>query len=118
MCLLPPHRSSPGADANEHKDTLILVQIHIDKGPAPADAERMELFSTLRLYQNGKLLGVIAATGRFDCREPKPANRVGSRRKHIYDMLVIGGGPGGLYGNFVNRESKAGYCNLREDRWL
>ena len=87
--------------ANEYKDTLIVAQINIDEEPALAEMEQIELVPTLKLYQNGQLLGSIVAPESKAQLEGFIAESLSQRveketeEKHIYDMLVIGGGPGG-----------------------
>lgn len=87
--------------ANEYKDTLIVAQINIDEEPALAEMEQIELVPTLKLYQNGQLLGSIVAPESKAQLEGFIAESLSQRveketeEKYIYDMLVIGGGPGG-----------------------
>ena len=87
--------------ANEYKNTLIVAQINIDDEPALAENERIELVPTLKLYQKGQLLGSIVAPESKAQLENFIAECLSQRteketeEKHIYDMLVIGGGPGG-----------------------
>ena len=85
----------------QHEGEIIFGQINIDDEPALAEAEQIELVPTLLLYQSGQLLGSIVAP---ESRAQLEAfieeslgrhNRGQAEEKHIYDMLVIGGGPGG-----------------------
>ncbi len=87
--------------AQQYEGEIIFGQINIDDEPALAEAEQIELVPTLLLYQSGQLLGSIVAP---ESRAQLEAfieeslgrhNRGQAEEKHIYDMLVIGGGPGG-----------------------
>lgn len=87
--------------AKERKDTLVVGQINIDDEPALAEAEKIELVPTLLLYQKGRLLGSIVAPESkaqleaFLAERLDPCEEEQGEEKHVYDMLVIGGGPGG-----------------------
>ncbi len=87
--------------AQEYRDTLTIAQVNIDDEPELAEAEQIELVPTLLLYQNGQLLGSTGApesnTQQVDFIEQAlraPAEGRGDA-EHIYDMIVVGGGPGG-----------------------
>ncbi len=87
--------------AEEYQDTLVFGTINIDDEPELARAEEIEVVPTLLIYQNGKVLGSIVAP------ESKPqlvafieetlqgCVQERDAAEHIYDMIVVGGGPGG-----------------------
>ena len=87
--------------AQQYEGEIIFGQINIDDEPALAEAEQIELVPTLLLYQSGQLLGSIVAPESRAQLEAFIEESLGQRsgdlaeEKHIYDMLVIGGGPGG-----------------------
>ena len=87
--------------AKEHQDMLIIGQVNIDDEPALAETERIELVPTLLLYQHGQVLGSIVAPESKAQLEDFILESLSKREdkqgveEHIYDMLVIGGGPGG-----------------------
>ncbi len=87
--------------AEEYQDALVFGTVNIDDEPELAQSEEIEVVPTLLIYRNGKVLGSIVAP------ESKPQlvafieeTLQGSEQKsnpagHIYDMIVVGGGPGG-----------------------
>lgn len=87
--------------AQQYEDEILFGEINIDDEPALAEDEQIELVPTLLLYQNGQLLGSIVAPESRAQLEEFIEESLGRRNgeqaeeKHIYDMLVIGGGPGG-----------------------
>lgn len=87
--------------AEEYQDTLIVGQVNIDDEPALAEEERIELVPTLLLCRHGQVLGSIVAPesrARLEDFIAEGLNKSGEKQEgeaHIYDMLVIGGGPGG-----------------------
>lgn len=89
------------AVAKEYQDTLVFGAINIDEEPALAQAEKIELVPTLRIYQGGKVLGSVVAPESkaqlvsFIEETIQHREQEESTAKHIYDMLVVGGGPGG-----------------------
>lgn len=87
--------------AEEYRDTLVFGTINIDEEPELAQAEKIELVPTLRIYQGGKVLGSVVAPESkarlvsFIEETIQRREQGESVAKHIYDMIVVGGGPGG-----------------------
>lgn len=87
--------------AREYQDTLVFGAINIDEEPELAQAEKIELVPTLRIYQGGKVLGSVVAPESkaqlvsFIEETIQHREQEDSTAEHIYDMLVVGGGPGG-----------------------
>lgn len=96
-------RLAPALEAvsQTYQDRLAFGIVNIDDNEALAEAEKIALVPTLLLYRKGKRLGSIAApeSGRlleeFIEKTLGAGEPGGERDKHIYDMLVVGGGPGG-----------------------
>ncbi len=89
------------AVAEERADELVFGAVNIDDEPALAEAEQIELVPTLLLYQGGKLLGSIVAPEskaqleQFLAESLRGHAHEEAQIAHIYDMIVVGGGPGG-----------------------
>ena len=87
--------------AREHQEDLLVGQIDYDSHPELVEREQIELIPTLLLYQGGQLLGSIVAPESRTQLEDFLAESLSKQEKktetarHVYDMLVIGGGPGG-----------------------
>ena len=87
--------------AREHQEDLLVCQIDYDSQPELVEREQIELIPTLLLYQGGQLLGSIVAPESRAQLEDFLAESLSKQEKktetarHVYDMLVIGGGPGG-----------------------
>ena len=84
----------------EYHDTMLFGAVNIDEEPELAQAEKIEVVPTLLLYQNGKILGSVTAPeskAQLEAFMTETLHREqeGSTGKHIYDMIVVGGGPGG-----------------------
>ena len=87
--------------AREHQEDLLVGQIDYDSQPELVEREQIELIPTLLLYQGGQLLGsIVAPESKAQLEDflaeslSKPEEKT-EKARHIYDMLVIGGGPGG-----------------------
>ena len=85
--------------ADMYAGEIEVVKINIDDEGKLARLEEIELIPTLRLYRNGEALGsVVAPESEAAIREfiggSMPAQERPVNEK-VYDMLVIGGGPGG-----------------------
>ena len=87
--------------AREHQEDLLVCQIDYDSQPELVEREQIELIPTLLLYQGGQLLGsIVAPESKAQLEDflaeslSKPEEKTETAR-HVYDMLVIGGGPGG-----------------------
>ena len=87
--------------AEEYQDTLVFGAVNIDDDPELAQSEKIEVVPTLLIYQNGQVLGsIVAPESRaqlVDFIEDTLQHREQEANitEHIYDMIVVGGGPGG-----------------------
>ena len=87
--------------AEEYRDTLVFGAVNIDDEPELAQSEKIEVFPTLLIYQNGQVLGsIVAPESRaqlvaFIEETLQHREQEANITEHIYDMIVVGGGPGG-----------------------
>ena len=87
--------------AEEYRDTLVFGAVNIDDEPELAQSEKIEVVPTLLIYQNGQVLGsIVAPESRaqlvaFIEETLQHREQEANTTKHIYDMIVVGGGPGG-----------------------
>ena len=87
--------------AEEYQDTLVFGAVNIDDEPELAQSEKIEVVPTLLIYQNGQVLGsIVAPESRAQLvafiEETLQHREQGANiTEHIYDMIVVGGGPGG-----------------------
>ncbi len=96
-------RLAPALEAvsEEYAGSLLFGDINIDDEPGLAQAEAIELVPTLLLYHRGQLLGSIVAPDSKAQLEAFIQESLGHMAQnaeadaHIYDMVVVGGGPGG-----------------------
>ena len=87
--------------AEEYRDTLVFGAVNIDDDPELAQSEKIEVVPTLLIYQNGQVLGsIVAPESRaqlvaFIEETLQHREQETNITEHIYDMIVVGGGPGG-----------------------
>ena len=87
--------------AEEYRDTLVFGAVNIDDDPELAQSEKIEVVPTLLIYQNGQVLGsIVAPESRaqlvaFIEETLQHREQEANITEHIYDMIVVGGGPGG-----------------------
>ena len=87
--------------AEEYRDTLVFGAVNIDDEPELARSEEIEVVPTLLIYQNGQVLGsIVAPESRaqlvaFIEETLQHREQEANIAEHIYDMIVVGGGPGG-----------------------
>ena len=87
--------------AEEYQDTLVFGAVNIDDEPELAQSEKIEVVPTLLIYQNGQVLGsIVAPESRaqlvaFIEETLQHREQEANITEHIYDMIVVGGGPGG-----------------------
>ena len=85
----------------EYRDTLVFGAVNIDDEPELARSEEIEVVPTLLIYQNGQVLGsIVAPESRaqlvaFIEETLQHREQEANITEHIYDMIVVGGGPGG-----------------------
>ena len=85
----------------EYRDTLVFGAVNIDDEPELAQSEKIEVVPTLLIYQNGQVLGsIVAPESRaqlvaFIEETLQHREQEANVTEHIYDMIVVGGGPGG-----------------------
>ena len=85
--------------AQEYADRLAVVKVNIDDNEALAIKEKIEIIPTLVLYRGEQAAGSIVAPEskamiEAFIRDLLPQEEK-SEDEHIYDMTIIGGGPGG-----------------------
>ena len=87
--------------AEEYRDTMVFGAVNIDDEPELAQSEKIEVVPTLLIYQNGQVLGsIVAPESRaqlvaFIEETLQHREQEANNTEHIYDMIVVGGGPGG-----------------------
>ena len=87
--------------AEEYRDTLVFGAVNIDDEQELAQSEKIEVVPTLLIYQNGQVLGsIVAPESRaqlvaFIEETLQHREQEANITEHIYDMIVVGGGPGG-----------------------
>ena len=87
--------------AEEYQDTVVFGAVNIDDNPELAQSEKIEVVPTLLIYQNGQVLGsIVAPESRaqlvaFIEETLQHREQEANITEHIYDMIVVGGGPGG-----------------------
>ena len=87
--------------AEEYRDTLVFGAVNIDDDPELAQSEKIEVVPTLLIYQNGQVLGsIVAPESRaqlvaFIEETLQHREQEANVTEHLYDMIVVGGGPGG-----------------------
>ncbi|MBQ7885320.1 MAG: thioredoxin-disulfide reductase [Clostridia bacterium] len=85
--------------AQQYGDRLIVAKVNIDDEPLLAQQEKIEIIPTLVMYQGGKAIGSIVAPESKAMIDAFIAETLGvseeKRENKVYDMVVIGGGPGG-----------------------
>lgn len=87
--------------AEEYQDTLVIGQVNIYDELALAKEESIEVIPTLLLYHNGKLLGSTVAPESKAQLEAFINETMDAKLEqqetvgHVYDMVIVGGGPGG-----------------------
>lgn len=101
MRILPPSGSIIESVAEEYKDTLVFTAVNIDDEPELAETEAIEVVPTLLIYHSGQTLGsIVAPESRaqlvaFIEETLQHRTQEVNNAQHIYDMIVVGGGPGG-----------------------
>lgn len=87
--------------ARQYQDRILFATVNIDDEPELAEREKIELVPTLLLYQNGILRGSVVAPESKAQLEAFVEETLSSQgpesdaANRVYDMLVVGGGPGG-----------------------
>ena len=80
--------------ADEYGDRLTVAKVNIDEEAALAEAAQIEVIPTLVLYRDGKAVDSIVNPGsKAAIDQFIQAESMGETR--VYDMIVVGGGPGG-----------------------
>ncbi len=89
------------AAAQQYQSSITFGAVNIDEEPELAELEKIELVPTLLLYQNGKILGSVVAPESKSQLEDFIEGTLhiqeldNTAAERIYDMIVVGGGPGG-----------------------
>jgi thioredoxin reductase (NADPH) len=87
--------------AEEYGDLVTVAKLNVDDDESLWDTEGIELIPTIRLYQNGTDVdSIVAPSSKAEIEsfikgalaKKKSVNKT---ENHVYDMIVIGGGPAG-----------------------
>jgi len=85
--------------ADEYADKLTAVKINVDEIEGIRERENIRRIPTLRLYSSGEAAGqIVEPPAKADIEEFLSGILPAKEQKtdeHIYDMVIIGGGPGG-----------------------
>lgn len=85
--------------AEKYAGQMEVVKVNMDDNDPLWDEENIELIPTLRLYREGQLLGSIVAPESLAVIEEFISQGLPAQKEkqsaHVYDMVIIGGGPGG-----------------------
>lgn len=86
--------------AEQYGDKLVVAKVNIDEEPELAETEGIEIIPTLAIYQEGQVLGSIVAPESKAMIDAFIQEKLGEEavlrtQERMYDMVVIGGGPGG-----------------------
>lgn len=86
---------------DQYADSVVVTKVNIDEEPHLAEAEEIEVIPTLALYRNGKRVAAVVAPGskaeiEAFLQENLSKNEESIKEENrVYDMVIIGGGPGG-----------------------
>ena len=81
--------------AEQREGDLVVAKINADEEPELLRKNGVELLPTLKLFRNGESKGQIVAPGTKAEIDAFIQESLGGMSMQIYDMAVIGGGPGG-----------------------
>lgn len=86
--------------ADEFAGVMDVVKINVDEFPGIRERYEIRRIPTLRLYREGEAQGQIVeppAKADIDAflADMLPAKEQAQQDDHVYDMVIIGGGPGG-----------------------
>jgi thioredoxin reductase (NADPH) len=87
--------------AEEYSELVTVTKLNVDDDESLWDTEGIELIPTIRLYQNGIAVDSIVAPGskaeieNFVNGALAKRESVNKTENHIYDMIIVGGGPAG-----------------------
>jgi len=85
--------------ADEYADVLTVVKLNVDEMEGVRERENIRRIPTLRLYQNGEALGqIVEPPAKADIDEFLSGILPAKQHEtdgYVYDMVIIGGGPGG-----------------------
>ena len=85
--------------AEEYGDRMKVVKVNMDEDEQLWQKEQVELIPTLRLYRDGQDMGSIVAPESKAVIESFITGSMPESKQetdeHVYDMVIIGGGPGG-----------------------
>jgi len=85
--------------AEEYADVFEIVKLDMDEDDRLWDDLNVELIPTLRIYANGEVVDSVVNPHSKAAIEEFLAQVIPEREQkaddHIYDMIVVGGGPGG-----------------------
>ena len=85
--------------AQEYGDRIEVVKLDMDESDALWAEFNVELIPTLRLYLGGEAIASVVAPESKPAIEDFLAPHLPKQQKessrHVYDMIIVGGGPGG-----------------------